>query len=126
MRYEMKIQIEFDFIPPSVNASYTPSRKQGMVARKELNEFKEKVQWLWKIQAKKQGWKLIPKNKKANFKIFLHFKNNRHKDPQNCIKSSIDSATGIIYEDDKKMKGEWDFIVDGTEKTILTVEAEHE
>lgn len=121
-----KIEISFPFIPPSVNASYTPSSRRGIVARKELKEFKDAVQWLWFEQAQKQGWIMVPKDKTVRFSMFLHFKNHRHKDPQNCLKSSIDSATGIVYEDDKKLKGDWDFVVDGTEKTVLTVEVRDE
>ncbi|WP_165973948.1 RusA family crossover junction endodeoxyribonuclease [Marinitoga lauensis] len=117
----MKLEIEIEGIPPSVNHAYRKrGRGHGLYKTPQAKEFQKRVYYIAREAMRKARWTMIPKDR--NFylmEMHFHFKNWRHPDPNNLLKILIDSFQGVVFEDDKNIDTKTKSFVDGKDKTIV-------
>ncbi|NUU96737.1 RusA family crossover junction endodeoxyribonuclease [Marinitoga sp. 1138] len=117
----MKLKIELDCLPPSVNHSYRKrGRNYGMYMTEKAKNFKEYVSWIAKKARRKYKFTPLPyDNKFYRINFEFHFKNRKHPDPNNLLKVLIDSLEGIVFENDRNIDVSTTSQITGKEKTII-------
>lgn len=101
MSKKYDFEIEFDFLPPSVNHAYITTRYNRRVLNGSAKQFIKDVKTLTTIKARKE--RLVRYDRKDFFIMELEFvfPNRKFPDPNNLLKILIDSFEGIVFENDK-------------------------
>jgi len=84
--------------PTSVNNRYIISRGK-LILSEDYRAAKEAI--AWEIQSQFRGEILTEDGLTVN--IILHYKDNKRRDVDGCIKQLLDSMTGIVYKDDSQV-----------------------
>lgn len=84
--------------PTSVNNRYTISRGK-LILSEDYRNGKEAI--AWEIQSQFRSEILTEDGLTVN--IILHYKDNKRRDVDGCIKQLLDSMTGIVYKDDSQI-----------------------
>jgi|GEM_PF-3165860 crossover junction endodeoxyribonuclease RusA len=106
MEFEKEIRIDIDRIPISVNSAYKRSGningRRGMYMSKPAKDFKEHLQWVAKLKAKQNKWKIFNEERFFYVDLYYTFKSRkRFVDPNNTHKITLDALEGILFENDR-------------------------
>ena len=96
---KMKIHIEIDEIPPTVN-HYWGKRGKAWYTLKKVQMFKERLAWI--VLSKKENRKIISTiwNRDIEMDIEVYIHDRRRRDIDNMLKGIMDALKGVVYSDD--------------------------
>lgn len=108
-------------IVPSVNNCYRNISIHRRILTAYGKAWKEEVQLLAKMEAKKQGWEFVA-GKKLVMELRHFWPDHRRRDPGNSHKLLPDSLEGVLFDDDRWLLiRDIDFAVDKSNPRVEVV-----
>ena len=100
-RSPRKIEFEIYEVPPAISSFYGRSGHRSFISKKG-KEFREHLQWSLKEMIYSGG--IAPyRDERLRVDLEFHFKGKRKRDTDNYIKSTLDSFSNILYNDDEQI-----------------------